>query len=108
MYLRKKKFLKIKNIYNFFEQNNKKLILIVHVNNFNNIESNFIHYYCLQNNIISLYLNINLTKKISLNYNFVNLLSGPTKIYVFDSLNCFFNFLNNKYIVKNFIPLTIF
>lgn len=108
MFLRKNKFFKIKYIYNFFQYNNKNIILFVHFNNLNSIQSNLIHYYCLKNNIKSLDLNIDLTKKISLNFNFLNILSGPTKIYAFNSFNSFLCFFNNKYVEKNIIPLGIF
>ncbi len=108
MFLRKKNFSKIKNVYNFFNISDQKIILVLHVNNLNFIESNFIQYYTTQHDVKSLNIDINLTKKISLNLNFLNLLSGPTKLYKFDSFSSFLSFFNNKYIFKKLIPLTVF
>jgi hypothetical protein len=108
MFLRKKNFSKIKNIYNFLKTNNEKIILVVHVNNLNFIESSFIQYYSERYNIENLDINTNLTKKISLNSNFLNLLSGPTKLYKFNSFSSFLLFFNNRYIFKKLIPLTVF
>lgn len=108
MFLRKKNFSKIKNVYNFFNISDQKIILVLHVNNLNFIESNFIQYYTTQHDVKSLNIDINLTKKISLNLNFLNLLSGPTKLYKFDSFSSFLSFFNNKYISKKLIPLAVF
>ncbi len=108
MFLRKKNFSKIKNVYNFFNISDQKIILVLHVNNLNFIESNFIQYYTTQHDVKSLNIDINLTKKISLNLNFLNLLSGPTKLYKFDSFSSFLLFFNNKYIFKKLIPLAVF
>lgn len=108
MFLRKKNFSKIKNVYNFFNLSDQKIILVLHVNNLNFIESNFIQYYTTQHDVKSLNIDINLTKKISLNLNFLNLLSGPTKLYKFDSFSSFLLFFNNKYISKKLIPLAVF
>lgn len=109
MFLRKKKFLKIKNLYTFFKKNQSNIIVFVHKNNLNIIQQNLIHYYCLQNTINYLDININLAKKISSNKNFLNILAGPTTLYSFNSVYTFLNFFNNnKYISKKLLPLTIF
>lgn len=108
MFLKQKNFFKTKNIYNFLYENDKKIILFVHVNNLNTLENSLIKYYCTTYKITSLDININLAKKISLNTNFLNLLAGPTKIYAFNCFSSFLCFFNNKYIFQKFIPLAIF
>jgi hypothetical protein len=103
-----RKYFIFEKIFTFFNTQSHNIFLFVHINNITILENNFISSYCFENKIHTLNIKSNLYKKIFKNVNFLNLFSGPTKIFVFENFISFVLFLQNDYILKNFIPLTIF
>lgn len=106
MNLRQKKYIQIKNVYNFFKNNN--IFLFVHVNNMNIIENKLIKSYCNKNNVTNINLKINVIKKITTNNFFLNLFAGPTQVYSFNNFENFLNFFQNPLITRKIVPLTVF
>lgn len=94
-------------IFDFFQKKNN-IFLLVHVNNMSNFESKIISSYCILNNIYGLNVKANLYKKFFKNIIFLDILSGPTKIFSFENFSSFLSFFKNISIKKIFIPLLIF
>lgn len=103
-----RKYFLFQKIFNFFNDQDKSIFLLVHVNNMTILENNLILLYCSQNKIYNLNVKSNLYKKILRNKFFLNIFSGPTRIFAFKDFISFFSFFKNDYIKKIFIPLTIF
>lgn len=103
-----RKYFIFEKIFTFFDKQNKNIFLFMHMHNMTILENNFISSYCLENKIHTLNVKSNLYNKVFKNKKFLNLFSGPTKIFVFENFNSFILFSKNDYIIKNFIPLTVF
>ena len=106
MNLRQKKYIQIKNVYNFFKNND--IFLFVHVNNMNIIENKLIKTYCDKNKVFNLNLKLNIVKKITTNNLFLNLYAGPTQVYSFTNFEKFLNFFQNPLVNRKIVPLTVF
>ena len=83
MNLKQKKFQTIQKVYQTINSNQKSICVFVHISNLNVIESNQIKIFCEKNNVETKYIKINLLKKLSKNSLFLNLLTGPTKLFFF-------------------------
>jgi hypothetical protein len=105
MNLRQRNFFLTKYIYDFFRNDKNKIYLFVHVNDLNTIEINSINSFLKKNSINSLNIKLNLYKKMIKNDIFINLVSGPSRIFKFFDFNSFFNFVSLN---KKFIPLAIY
>ena len=108
MQLRQQKFYTIKSVYAFFNKNNDNIFLIVHANDLNIIENILIRSYCKKENIEMLGIKLNIIKKVTTNNLFKQLYSGPTKIFSFKDSSSFLSFFNNIYIVRKYIPLSVY
>lgn len=108
MNLRQRNFFLIKNIYNFFLEDKTKIYLFVHVNNLNTIESNWINFFCKEKNIIDLNVKLSLYKKMIKNNSFMNIVSGPSKIFQFSDFDSFLTFFEFIYLKKKLIPLAVY
>lgn len=106
---KKKNFNLINNIYNIFEpQFNNNIWLITHFSNLNTLENNLIKIFCEKNGTKSRYIKINLLKRLTKNHLFLNLLSGPTKIFFYRNVADFLNFFNNSFLKKKIVPLAVY
>jgi hypothetical protein len=108
MNLKNRKYYIYKKIVNFFYQENQNIFLFVHVNNISNLEAKIISSYCVSNKIKNLNVKATLYKKIFKNKVFLNILSGPTRIFSFGEFFSFIAFFKNLHIKRNFIPLLVF
>ena len=105
---KQRKFSIISKFYTFFNQTSNDICLIAHVSNLNVIESNKIQIYCNKNNIQTEYIKINLLKKLTKNPLFLNLLSGPTKLFFFKDIDSFLNFSRMVPLTKKIHSLAVF
>ena len=92
MNLKQKKFYAIKELYQTININQKSICVFVHISNLNTIENNQIKIFCDKNNVQNKYIKINLLKKLTKNSLFLNLLSGPTKLFFFFGCKHIFKF----------------
>jgi len=95
-------------IFDFFFKQSNNIFLFVHVNNMSNLESKIISSYCITNKICNLNVKANLYNKIFRNLIFLNILSGPTRIFSFENFFSFVFFFKHVNVKKIFIPLIIF
>lgn len=108
MNLKQKKFYAIKELYQTINTNQKSICVFVHISNLNTIENNQIKIFCDKNNVQSKYIKINLLKKLTKNSLFLNLLTGPTKLFFFSDAIVFSNFFENFPLKKKVYPLAVF
>lgn len=105
---KQRKFSIISEFYTFFNQTGNDICLFAHVSNLNVVESNKIKIFCNANNVKSKYIKINLLKKLTKNSIFLNLLSGPTKLFFFKDTQTFLNFMKNVPLNTKIHPLAVF
>ena len=105
---KQRKFFIVNDFYTFFNEKSKDICLITHISNTNIIENNKIKIYCNNNDIKTKYIKINLLKKLTKNKVFLNLLSGPTKLFFFKNINSFLNFMKTVPLSQKIYPLSIF
>lgn len=108
MNLRQRNFFLTKYIYNFFQNDKNKIYLFVHVNDLNTIEINSINSFLKKRSINSLNIKLNLYKKMIKNDIFINLVSGPSRIFKFSDFNSFLTFFDFVSLNKKFIPLAVY
>lgn len=108
MNLKQKKFQTIQKVYQTINSNQTSICVFVHISNLNVIESNQIKIFCEKNNVETKYIKINLLKKLSKNSLFLNLLTGPTKLFFFSDISIFLNFFENFPLKKKIFPLAVF
>lgn len=108
MDLKKKKFYIINKFNNLLGSQKFPFFLVVHLNTLNFYEINALQVFCLQHDIKTSYVKLNLLKKLTKNKLFLNLLGGPTKIFFFNNISDFVKFTELQIINKKIIPLTIF
>ena len=108
MISKNRKYFIFEKMFNFFNKQSSNIFLFVHSNNISILESNLISFYCIENKIHILNIKANLYKKVFKNKFFLNIFSGPTKIFAFENFISFLFFFKNDYVLKNYIPLTIF
>lgn len=108
MVSRKYKYYNTKVFYNFFENQENKLYLFVHLNNISAFENHLINLYCQENKIESIYIKSSLIAKMTTNKILLSLFSGPTKVYCFSNLATFLNFFATIYVKDKLLPLTVF
>jgi len=108
MNLKQRKFYEIKELYNTINLNQKSICVFVHVSNLNTIENNLVKIFCEKNSVKNKYVKINLLKKLTKNSLFLNLLTGPTKLFFFSDINVFLNFFENFPLKKKVYPLAVF
>ena len=105
---KQRKFFIVNDFYTFFNKRNKDICLVTHISNLNVIESNKIKIYCNTHNIKTKYIKINLLKKLTKNKIFLNLLSGPTKLFFFENIYSFLNFMKTVPLNQKIYPLSVF
>lgn len=107
MNLKQKNFYNISELYNLFNTNSKNISLVTHFSNLNVLESNLLKIYCDKNSIQGKYIKINLIKKITKNSLFLNLFSGPTRIFFFQNIHTFLEFSATFPLRKKIMPLAV-
>ncbi len=105
---KQRKFFLVNDFYTFFNEKSKDICLLTHVSNINITESNKIKMYCNIHDIQSKYIKINLLKKLTKNKIFLNLLSGPTRLFFFKNIDSFLNFMKTVPISQKIYPLSVF
>jgi hypothetical protein len=108
MNLKQKKFQSVQELYQTINSNQKSICVFVHISNLNVIESNQIKIFCEKNNVQTQYIKINLLKKLTKNSLFLNLLTGPTKLFFFSDISIFLNFFENFPLKRKIFPLAVF
>jgi hypothetical protein len=108
MKLKQKKFINILSVADVLKEQSDSIYLITHISDLNTIQNNLLKIYCDKNNIISIQPKLNLLRKITKNELFLNLYTGPTKIFFFKDPTIFLTFLKNSPIQKKIIPLTVY
>ena len=108
MNLKQKKFQTIQKVYQTINSNQKSICVFVHISNLNVIESNQVKIFCEKNNVQTQYIKINLLKKLTKNSLFLNLLTGPTKLFFFSDISIFLNFFENFPLKRKIFPLAVF
>jgi len=94
-------------------QNDYKLnnfYLIVHVNDSSDLDASFISNLCYQNKIKIFKVKLTLIEKLKKNINnhLLSQCNGPTSIILFENINSYLTFINNPFVKKKIIPLSIF
>ena len=103
---KKYKFSVLKNIYQFLNSNESKILLIAQYNNYNKItnlkslETNF--------NFKSLKINTKLFNKITNNPFLTSLYQSNTILYVFSDMKDLQSFTKDKIVKNKIVPLSIF
>ena len=103
---KKYKFSVLKNIYQFFNSNESRILLIAQYNNYNKItnlkslETKF--------NFKSLKINTKLFNKITNNPLLISLYQSNTILYVFSDMKDLQSFTKDKIVKNKIVPLSIF
>ncbi len=108
MNFKQRKFYAIKELYQTINKNQKSICVFVHISNLNTVENNQMKIFCERNNVETKYVKINLLKKLTKNSLFLNLLSGPTKLFFFSDITIFLNFFEQFPLKKKVFPLAVF
>lgn len=108
MNIRQRNFFLTKYIYDFFKNDKNKIYLFVHVNDLNTLEINKINFFLKKKSISSLNIKVNLYKKMIKNTIFINLVTGPSRIFQFSDFNSFLTFFEFTLLNKKFIPLSVY
>ncbi len=107
MISKQKNFYLINNLYKLFNSKPNDIIMVVHCNDFNVMQYNILKNFCQDAGIENKSVKINLLKKLTKNPLFLNLFSGPTRLFFFQTLDSFLLFEKKIIAEKKFIPLAI-
>lgn len=99
---------RIKLVKNFLTFSEQFIYLFVHANTLDSVNSIIIHNYLKKNKIQMLSLKHSMLKRLTNNWIFLPICTGPSKILRFENVESFENFFFNSQIKKNFIPLIVY
>ena len=105
---KKEKYLTAIQFFNLLNSEKDSINLIAHVSDINTIQLNLLKSFCHEKNIKNVYIKLNLLKKVTRNPLFLNLFSGPTRMFFFKDFLSFSTFIKNNPLGSRIIPLAVF